>query len=136
MEIRLDRANLAEKQPPAIDLSFSPERRFRDPTAGADGVSFPAVPTLTRLVVATTIIALGTSSLGSESIDEKKFQNRKIVFPSATQVKAATTGERYARLKQEIVAAGIPLLTDEELREEIRSRKGVKLEPKDETNVR
>ena len=34
-----------------------------------------------------------------------------------------TAGERYRRLRDEIVASGLPLLDDEELREEIESRK-------------
>jgi hypothetical protein len=33
-------------------------------------------------------------------------------------------GERYRRLRDEIVASGLPLLDDEELRKEIESRKG------------
>jgi len=35
-----------------------------------------------------------------------------------------TAGERYRRLRSEIVASGLPLLGDEELRKEIESRKG------------
>ncbi len=35
-----------------------------------------------------------------------------------------TAEERYRRLRGEIVASGSPQLNDEELREEIRSRKG------------
>lgn len=34
-----------------------------------------------------------------------------------------TAGERYRRLRDEIVASGLPLLGDEELRKEIESRK-------------
>jgi hypothetical protein len=36
------------------------------------------------------------------------------------------SAERYARLKEEMVASGVPLLNDDELRAEIRERKGVK----------
>jgi hypothetical protein len=122
--------NLADNQPPAIDVFLSPEHQYREPSASADGVSFPALPKF-AFIIATSIVALGTASPGSEAIDVTKFQGLKIVLPSASQAKATTTAERYARLKQEIVAAGIPLLNDEELREEIRSRKGVKREPED-----
>ena len=129
MEIRFDRTNLADHQPPAIDVFLSPEHQYRQPTASADGVSFPAVPRVKPLIVAATatIIFLGTASPRSEAIDVRKFHGFKIVLPSASQAKATTTAERYARLKQEIVAAGIPLLNDAELREEIRSREGVKV---------
>ena len=131
MEIQFEKTNLADPQLPAIDVFLSPEHQYREPTASADGVSFPAVPKVPRFFVATTIIALGTAFLGSEGIDLKKFEDLKIVLPVASQATAATAAERYARLKQEIVAAGVPLLNDEELREEIRSRKGVKSEPED-----
>ena len=131
MEIRFDRTNLADHQPPAIDAFLSPEHQYREPTASADGVSFPAVPKVPWFIVATTIIAFGTAPLGREAIDPGKFQNLKIVLPATSQVKASTAAERYARLKQEIVAAGVPLLNDEELREEIRSRKGIRAELED-----
>jgi len=36
----------------------------------------------------------------------------------------AASAERYARLKEEIIASGAPLLNDDELRAEIRERKG------------
>lgn len=38
--------------------------------------------------------------------------------------RAETTSERYRRLRDEIVASGLPLLSDDELRKEIESRKG------------
>ena len=44
-----------------------------------------------------------------------------------TRVQVANTEtarERYRRLRDEIVASGLPLLDDEELRNEIESRKG------------
>ena len=44
-----------------------------------------------------------------------------------TRVQVANTEtarERYCRLRDEIVASGLPLLGDEELRNEIGSRKG------------
>ena len=40
----------------------------------------------------------------------------------------ASAAEKYARLREEIVAAGIPPLTDKELRQEIRERKGLQAE--------
>ena len=42
-------------------------------------------------------------------------------LPVSTQ--PSTTPRRFA-LRQEIIAAGIPLLTDDQLRDEIRERKG------------
>ena len=33
-------------------------------------------------------------------------------------------GERYRRLREELVASGVPLLDDEELRKEIAARRG------------
>jgi len=38
--------------------------------------------------------------------------------------KAETAAERYRRLREEIVASGLPQLDDEELRKEIASRRG------------
>ena len=43
---------------------------------------------------------------------------------TAPEQKAKDASEKYAKLRENIVAAGIPLLTDAELRREIRERKG------------
>ncbi|OFW39796.1 MAG: hypothetical protein A3J28_09090 [Acidobacteria bacterium RIFCSPLOWO2_12_FULL_60_22] len=130
MEIQFEKTKLADHEPPADDGFLSPEHQYREPTASADGVSFPPIPKV-AFIIAATIIAFGTASPGSEAIDLKRFEDLRIVLPATSQANAATAAERYAQLKQEIVAAGVPLLNDEELREEIRSRKGVKSEPKD-----
>ena len=43
---------------------------------------------------------------------------------AATAKNPAIAAEKYRRLREKIVSAGIPLLTDKELRREIRERKG------------
>jgi hypothetical protein len=50
------------------------------------------------------------------------------IHDATPETAPAGAAERYARLKEEIVASGVPLLSDDELREEIRQRKGVKSE--------
>lgn len=130
MNIQLDRAKLTDRQLPTIDLFFSRENQYREPTAGADGVSFPPQPTLKRFAIVTSTIMRGTVSTGGQHFDMSQFPDLTIVLPSASHRKRATAAERYAQLKQDIVASGVPLLDDEDLRAEICERKGVKAEPK------
>ncbi len=129
MNIQMDLNNLTNEQP-VIDAFISTEHQYPEPTAAADGVSFPALPTLKRFVITTTVIALGTTSLtNTQRVDLDQFQGLGLVFPSGPEAKPLAAAERFAQLRREIVAAGIPLLNDDELREEIRERKGIKSEP-------
>lgn len=131
MKIQLDMTKLSDhEQLPTIDVFVRQEHQYPEPTAGADGVTFPPIPTLKWLAGTTSIIAIGTASLTTQPIDTNKFQGLTIVLPATSQTRTATAAERYAHLKQEIVASGVPLLNDEELRAEIRERKGVKAETK------
>ena len=50
---------------------------------------------------------------------------------SSDSTQPSNLRERYAQLRDEIVRAGIPLLDDEEIRREIRERRGIK--PENET---
>ncbi len=43
---------------------------------------------------------------------------------TTNSMKTTDAAEKYRRLREKIVASGIPLLTDSELRREIRARKG------------
>ena len=47
------------------------------------------------------------------------------VVSRRVEAKAATAAERFALLREKIVASRIPLLSDEELRAEIRIRRGM-----------
>ncbi len=132
MQIEIDMTKLAGTQDPLTAGAFLfPEHQYPEPSAGTDGVSYPTIPTLKSFVLTTSIIALGTVSLGSPPIDAKQVQDLQLVFPPPLHTKMATAAERYAQLKQEIVASGVPVLNDEELRAEIRERKGVKSGPRD-----
>ena len=128
METQFDGTTVKEDHLPTIDGFSSTGFEYPKPTANADGVSLATVPRVAQGVVA-LMLFFGTSSPGSQAIDLRKFQNLKIAFPSASQVETTSASERYAALKQEIVAAGVPLLNDEELRQEIRTRKGLRPEP-------
>ena len=128
MQFHLDITNLAERQELRVnDLFFCQQNQYTEPTAGNDGVSFSGVPFLKRFVVTTSIVALGTVSYaGRHSNVAETFRDLVIVLPDTLQKRAETAKERYAWLKREIVASGIPLLADDELRAEIRDRKGAR----------
>ena len=71
--------------------------------------------------------SVGTLGTGfSISMNVEPLENIRFISPSSHEPHTETTLERYKRLRGDIVAAGIPLLSDEELREEIRERKGVR----------
>jgi hypothetical protein len=66
--------------------------------------------------------------LEREGIDLPKL-NIALVFPAEMDESGnLVTAERYARLRKQIVESGLSLLSGEELRQEIRERKGVKTE--------
>jgi hypothetical protein len=102
------------------------ENSYTPPAAGFNGASFPALPTLKHITLATTVFisALGTAS-AADAMTPTPLTDIRFILPASIAVAASeTAAERYRRLRSEIVAAGIPLLGDEELREEIESRRG------------
>lgn len=105
------------------------DHKYSKPSTAADGVTFPALPTLKKFAIATTgVIALSTVAPGKPPVDVTRFQGLEIrlAFPATPEGSTASAGERYARLKEEIVASGLPLLDDDALRVEISERKGVR----------
>lgn len=103
------------------------ENQVPVPKANYDGVSFPNTmaydsPAILR-AIAVGVIAVGTLTLGSEPVDLSKLQ--AIIIAADTP---NGTAEVYSRLREAIVAAGIPQLDDEALRDEIRERKGLQAE--------
>lgn len=122
MEIYLDPARLAEFRTVAEMDSFAcPGPQHSQPTALVDGASFPAIPTMGGFLAVTSMTAVGTTSC---QCLPPAMKNLDLALPAKPG--AAASARRYARLREEIVAAGIPLLDDEELRAEIRDRKGVR----------
>jgi hypothetical protein len=101
-----------------LDQNFA----YPVPSAKSSGVSFP--PNVTRFVMVTTVAVFGTCPTLTTM---EPLQNVAFVFPALSHATPTeTTLERYEKRRKEIVASGIPLLSDEELREEIRDRKGVR----------
>lgn len=86
----------------------------------------PSMPTI-RHFVGASVIALGTIVVHADTDDLNPFPNVTLELPdSGDRTSSESTAERYQALRGEIVSAGIPLLNDDELREEIRDRKGVR----------
>ena len=114
---------------PSIILgTIASEHQVPAPTTNFDGVSFPHTlvpdsPAL-RKAIAASVIAVGTLTLGSEPVDLSKLQHITVAADLAT-VSNTNPAEAYMKLRDAIIAAGIPLLADEELRQEIRDRKGL-----------
>ena len=81
----------AEQEPdsPMSDFVLCPYQ-FSEPTAGADGASFPAIPTWKRFVT-TSIVAIGTVSVPiAIPLDLVNFQNVAIVVPTVSQVRTVS----------------------------------------------
>ena len=126
MNIKLDPKKLNTQITAAL---ITPEHQLPEPSARVEGVSFPAIPMLKRALT-TSVVAVGTITVGQPQpiniADLRDFRVNTVIAPS--DAGSPNLAEHYARLKQEIVASGVPLLNDEELRREIRERKGIKTE--------
>lgn len=127
MTIQLDTTKLqGSEQAPIIHGVIAPEYQYPEPKAGVEGVSFPDVPVLKRAIT-TGIIAFGTITVGGEPFDQAKYQDLSIDFVFSAildPAKVATAAEQYAQLRAAMERAGLPLLDDDELRQEIKERKG------------
>jgi len=119
MEIRAENVN------PAEIVSFEQNYSYSQPMAGIDGASFPAMPRLRHFAI-TGGIAFGTTSIGSQPPDLSAFEHCTIAVRVVPHDASVTLAEQYSRLREEIVASGTPMLSDEELRNEIRERRGAR----------
>jgi hypothetical protein len=132
MTIQLDTTRLSRSERASLICGFiTPEHQYVEPKAGVEGVSFPAVPTLTRAITP-GMFTSGATSTGSEPLDPSAYQDLRIdlVFPTdADQGRVAAAAEQYAQLRADMEKAGLPLLDDEDLRQEIRTRRGIRAEP-------
>jgi hypothetical protein len=111
-------------------LVFPPpksEYQVGEPQITVMGVTFPKTSSPKRPLT-TDYLMFGTYPLEREGIDLPKL-NIALVFPAEMDESGnLVTAERYARLRKQIVESGLSLLSGEELRQEIRERKGVKTE--------
>lgn len=107
-----------------------------EPRAAVSSISVPGLPALDRRLTAArrafiaSAIAVGTMTAGptppQNPVGPVNLTIESVVV--TVPEPSVSAAEEYARLREQIVAADIPLLNDEELREEIRERKGLKPE--------
>lgn len=120
--IQLD--NSTSSQDAGVNLFLVDQNAaYPEPSAKSGGVSFPSIAHFKRFVMATSVVALGTSPTSTTTMTP--LRGVTFVFPATPDVMPTeTTAERYERRRKEIVASGIPLLGDDEIRAEIKDRRG------------
>lgn len=96
-------------------------------SAAVDGISSAGLFTHSLLAA-----FLGTMMLGGASVPTREPGPPNILFEVLTPLDVSTvrrseTAERFLELRRRIVESGIPLLDDEELRQEISERKGTRV---------
>ncbi len=108
-----------------IDLdACRPEYQHSAQSLGVGGISFSPLPLLKRSALVASVFVIGTIPLPMADSDlmvngiEASF-----VFPSASDISA---NDEYTRIREEIAASGLPMLNDDEVRAEIRERKGAR----------
>jgi hypothetical protein len=102
--------------------------QYSKPSTAVDGVSFPVLPTFKKFAIATTgIVASSTATAERIDVSRSRIEVNLTFYASANGDQ--TAAERYAQLRDDIVASGVRLLNDNELREEIRDRRGLKFSP-------
>lgn len=107
------------------------KHKYLFPRARVEGASFPAMP-MPRRAIATGTNPEGTITIGVEPIDYATGPQLEIdlmLSPEPDPGRAVTAAERYANIRRAMSEAGYPLLNDEEVRQEIAERKGVRAEP-------
>jgi hypothetical protein len=128
MAIQIDTAKLENNDDRSVVFVLpTPEYQVGEPQIGVMGVSFPRVPTLKRAMT-TSIFAFGSTTVESEAVKSLDLKINLIFPADPEESENLSAAERYVQLRKEIVESGLPLLNDEELRQEIRERKGVKTE--------
>jgi hypothetical protein len=118
MTINVDTTRLehAESPPSNDEMEIFLRSGFQKCSAEVGGMSSSTI--LGGVVFA---VAVGTMSVAAP-FDPASLQtiNVHFVLPGEDD----QTDDNYSRIRQEIAASGIPMLNDDELRREIRERKG------------
>jgi hypothetical protein len=102
--------------------SCRPEYQHSMLSSGVGGISFSPLHLLKRTALVSSIAVIGTIPLPAPDSDLTSSGTEvSFVFPSSSDI---TAEDEYSRIREEIVASGLPMLSDEEVRAEIRERKG------------
>ena len=126
--------NIQNLEPPAQDptdvtnIFLRQDYAYPPPSAWTNGARFPSIPNARALtlVAAVVVTAVGTAPVATTS--PRPPAGFALVLPSeATPSAVESRSEHYRRLRAAIVASGLPMLDDRELREEIESRTGDRL---------
>jgi len=129
MAIQIDITKMGDNEDRSlVFLPPTSEYQVSEPQIAVMGVTFPKTARPKRPLT-TDYLMFGTYPLEIKEIDLPKLCIA-LVFPSEMDESGNPVAtERYAQLRREIVESGLALLSDEELRQEIRERKGAKAEP-------
>jgi hypothetical protein len=124
MGAQVQTISLSESNEAMIILdAWHPEYQ-RSESSGVGGICSSPLSLLKRTALVATVVAVGTIPVPVEAADllyngiEATF-----VFPSASEVPEE---DEYSRIRREIVASGLPMLNDDEVRVEIMERKGIR----------
>ena len=99
-----------------------PEYQHSMLSYGVGGISFSPLHLLKRTALVAGIAIVGTIPLPAPDCDlTANGIEGSFVFPSPSDI---TAEDEYSRIREEIAASGLPMLSDEEVRAEIRERKG------------
>jgi len=106
----------------AITLDgWRPEYQHSEPT-GVGGIGSSSMSLLRRTALITAIAVTGTIPLPAEAAIYSGIE-ATFVFPSSSD---QIVEDEYSRIREEIVASGLPMLNDDEVRAEIGERKGAR----------
>lgn len=97
---------------------------YQHSAQGLGGISSCPLRLLRQTAIVTGIVLIGTTPPPVGDVDLTSIGiEANFVFPSSSD---ATTEDEYSRIREEIAASGLPMLSDDEVRAEIRERKGVR----------
>ena len=124
MNAQFETASTPEHRQVMIDLdACRPEYQHSTQALSVGGISFSPFPSLKRTAL-TGIFVIGTIPLPVGDFDLMLGgMETTFVFPSASDSAAE---DEYSRIREEIVASGLPMLNDDEVRDEIRERRGLR----------
>lgn len=119
MNIQIDTTRF-DTPSPFSEMEVFLNSGFQRTSANVGGMSFSSAPTLGKLLVATVIGTIPVAPVDLATLPNLGIQ---LVLREPDN-----TDDDYSRIRQEMIASGIPMLSDDELRREIRERKGGDLE--------
>jgi hypothetical protein len=123
--IQIDEAKLVSNEAASSSLAVEPSNQLPEPNIEVDGISFAEIPVSPAAESARdSLLAFGAVTFGQMSPTDIEQAPKINALIAPREVETGNAMQQYREVRARIVQSGIAQLDDNELRSEIKERRG------------